>query len=207
MEDEYEHMFNPPCVAICCPVACWWFLETWSVKNTIELTKRRYLPAQFGTESVPILEGNHKEVHLLRRQNVCETKACRHVTIASSILRRPVADQLEAKQVPPCLRCLSWIQDYPPRSPQGWTSNGKVHKTIRNKNQFHRNLHSHPNWYTFHHSPVWQAQPLSTSIGTCSCPSHHAMANLVVNRLTLSLSIQTPWSIWLQLGKNFHFLN
>ena len=66
--------FNPPCVAKCCPVAYWWFLETWSVKNSVELRKRRYLPAQFGTESVPILEGNHKEVHLLKRQNVCETK-------------------------------------------------------------------------------------------------------------------------------------
>ena len=40
-------------------------------------------------------------------------------------------------------------------------------------------------------SPVWQAQPLSTSIGTCSCPSHHAMANLVVNRLKLPHSNRT----------------
>ena len=37
--------FNPPCVAICCPVACWWLLETWSVKNSIELRKEdTYLP-------------------------------------------------------------------------------------------------------------------------------------------------------------------
>ena len=56
-------------------------------------------------------------------------KVFRHVTIASSILKGPVADQLEAIQVPPCRQCSSWIQDYPPGSPQGWTSNGKSSST------------------------------------------------------------------------------
>ena len=56
-------------------------------------------------------------------------------------------------------------------------------------------------------SPVWQAQPLSTSIGTCSCSSHHAMANLVVNRLTLSHCKRTLLPTILWRDWNFLFLN